>query len=86
MSTWMSIGFDPDQMDPATEPYAQASMSEAGDDAVPRLTGGLGQAVAGGFGAVSGPRGSSTHWIAGAIKHLVAREAIQPATVRPLTK
>lgn len=78
MSTWMSIGFDPDQMDPATEPYAQASMSEAGDDAAPRLTGSLGHAAPGGLGAVSGPRGSSTHWIAGAIKHLVARHPTLP--------
>ena len=43
MSTWMSIGFDPNQMDPATEPHPQPSMSEAGKDAAPRQTGGLDQ-------------------------------------------
>jgi hypothetical protein len=73
MSTWMSIGFDPNQMDPATEPYAQPSMSEAGDDTPPQLTGGLDQAAPSEFEAVSGPRGARTDWIAGVIKHLVAR-------------
>ena len=29
MSTWMSIGFDPDQMDPATEPVC-AGLHERG--------------------------------------------------------
>jgi hypothetical protein len=74
MSTWMSIGFDPNQMDPATEPHPQPSMSEAGKDAAPQLTGGLDQDAPSELGAVSGPRGSSTHWIAGALKHLVARQ------------
>lgn len=73
MSTWMSIGFDPNQMDPATEPYAQPSMSAAGDDAAPRLPGGRDQAAPGEFGAVSGPRGSRTDWIVGGIKNLVGR-------------
>jgi hypothetical protein len=50
MSTWMSIGFDPDQMDPTAEPNTQSAISGARDDAAPRK-----------------------HWIAGAIKHLVAR-------------
>ena len=70
MSTWMSIGFDPNQMDPATEPYPQPSMSEVGNDAAPQLTGGLDQAAPSEFGAVSG---SSTRWIAGALKSLVVR-------------
>jgi hypothetical protein len=43
MSTWMSIGFDPDQMDPVTEPKAQAAISETRDEAAPRQTGGLDQ-------------------------------------------
>jgi hypothetical protein len=73
MSTWMSIGPDPNQMDLTTEPYAEPSISEAGDDALPRPTGGLDQAAPGEFGAVSGPRGSRTHWIARAIKPLIAR-------------
>jgi hypothetical protein len=73
MSTWMSIGFDPNQMDPATDPYALPSTGEARDDAAPRLTGGLDQAPPGEFGAVSHPRGSRTDWIAGGIKNLVGR-------------
>jgi hypothetical protein len=35
MSNWMSIGFDPDQMDPITEPSPQAAISGARDDAAP---------------------------------------------------
>lgn len=84
MSTWMSIGFDPNQMDPATEPYPQPSMSEARNDAAPQLTGGLDQGAPSEFGAVSGPRGSSTHRIAGALKHLVARHPpLQVPELRP---
>lgn len=84
MSTWMSIGFDPNQMDPATEPHPQPSMSEVGTDATPQLPGGLDQAAPSDFGAVSGPRGSSTHWIAGAFKHLVARHPpLQVPGLRP---
>ena len=74
MSTWMSIGFDPDQMDPTTEPNTQAAISGARDDAAPRQTGGLDQATSREFGAVSGLSDSSNHWIAGTIKHLVARQ------------
>lgn len=73
MSKWMSIGFDPDQMDPVTEPNSQAANSGARDDAAPRQTGGLDQATPSEFGAVSGLNGSSKHGIAGVIKHLVAR-------------
>ena len=43
MSTWMSIGFDPDHMDPVTEPKTQAAIGEARDGAAPRKTGGLDQ-------------------------------------------
>ena len=39
MSTWMSIGFDPDQMDPVTEPNMRAAISRVQDDADPRQTG-----------------------------------------------
>jgi hypothetical protein len=41
MSTWMSIGFDPDQMDPTTETNTQVAVSGARDDAAPRQTDGL---------------------------------------------
>jgi hypothetical protein len=73
MSKWMSIGFDPDQMDPITEPNMQAAISGAWDDAASRQTGGLDQATPSEFGAVSGLNESSKHGIAGAIKNLVAR-------------
>jgi hypothetical protein len=73
MSKWMSIGFDPDQMDPATESNTQVAISGARDDAAPRQTGGLDQATPSEFKAVSGLNDSSKHSIAGAIKHLVAR-------------
>ncbi len=43
MSKWMSIGFDPDQMDPAPEPHTQATISGGRDDAAPRPTGGVDQ-------------------------------------------
>jgi hypothetical protein len=43
MSKWMSIGFDPDQMDPATEPNTQAAIRGGRDDAAPRQTGSLDQ-------------------------------------------
>ena len=45
MSTWMSIGFHPDQMDLTTEPTTQAVISGARDDATPRPTAGLDQAT-----------------------------------------
>ena len=45
MSKWMSIGFDPDRMDPVTEPKTQAAIGEARDDAAPRQTSGLDQAA-----------------------------------------
>ena len=54
MSKWMSIGFDPDQMDPATEPNTRAAISGARDDTAPRQTGGLDQATPSEVGAVSG--------------------------------
>ena len=54
MSTWMSIGFDPNQMDPVTEPKTQAAISESRDDAAPRQTGGLDQ----GRPASSAPSGA----------------------------
>jgi hypothetical protein len=73
MSTWMSIGFDPNQMDPATDPYALSSTGEAQDNAAPRLTGGLDQAAPGDLGAVTAARGARTDWIAGGIKNLVGR-------------
>jgi hypothetical protein len=73
MSKWMSIGFDPDQMDPATEPNTGAAISGARDDATRRQTCGLDQATPSEFGSVSGLNDSSKHGIAGAIKHLVAR-------------
>ena len=40
MSAWMSIGFDANQLDPATEPKTQAIIGEARDDAAARQTGG----------------------------------------------
>ena len=61
MSKWMSIGFDPDQMDPATEPDAQATIRGAWDDAAPRQTGGLDQATPRRAGAVSSLNDSSKH-------------------------
>jgi hypothetical protein len=73
MSHWMSIGFDPDQMDPVTEPNTQAAISGARDDTAPRQTGGLDQATPSEFRSVSGLKDSIKHGIAGAIKHLVAR-------------
>ena len=51
MSQWMSIGFDLDQMDPATEPNTEAAISRARDDAAPRQTGGLDQATPSEIGA-----------------------------------
>ena len=74
MSTWMSIGFDPDQMDPITETNTRVANSGARDDAASRQIGGLDPATPSEFGAVCGLNGSSRRWIAGAIKHLVARQ------------
>lgn len=59
MSKWMSIGFDPDQMDPATEPDARAAISGATTPSE--------------FGAVSDLKDSTKHRIAGALRHLIAR-------------
>ncbi len=73
MSSWMSIGFDPDQMDPVTRPSAQAAISGAPDDATPRQTGGLDEATPSEVGAVSDLNDSSKHSITRAIKRLVAR-------------
>jgi hypothetical protein len=61
MSKWMSIGFDPDQMDPATEPHTQAAISGGRDDAAPRPPGGVDQATLGEIRAVSGLNDSSKH-------------------------
>ena len=54
MSKWMSIGFDPDQMDPVTESNTRAAISGVRDDAAPRHSGGLDKATPSKFGAVSG--------------------------------
>jgi hypothetical protein len=57
----MSIGFDPDQMDPATEPHTQAAIRGGRDDAAPRPSGGVDQATPRELGAVSGLNDSSKH-------------------------
>jgi len=44
MSKWMSIGFDPDQMDPVAESKMRAAISRVQDEAAPRQNGGLDQA------------------------------------------
>ena len=61
MSKWMSIGFDPDQMDPVTRPNAQAAISGARDGAAPRQTGDLDQATPSEVGALSGLNDSGKH-------------------------
>lgn len=61
MRMWMSIGFDPDQMDRATEPNTQAAISGVRDDAAPRQTGGLEQGTPSEVGAVSSLNDSSKH-------------------------
>ena len=61
MSKWMSIGFDPDQMDPATEPNTRAAISGARDDAAPRQTGGLDEAKPSEVKRVRGLNDSSKH-------------------------
>ena len=73
MSTWMSIGFDPDQMDPAPERDTQAAMGGTRDEGAPRQTGGFDQTPLSEAGPVNSLNESSTHWIAGALKHLAAR-------------
>ena len=67
MSKWMSIGFDPNQMDAATEPNTRAAIGEA--------------ATPSEYGAVSDMKVSSKHRIAGALKHLIARRnpAMRPS-------
>jgi hypothetical protein len=69
MSKWMSIGFDPDHMDPVTGPKTPAAISGGRDDAAPRQTGGLDQATPSEFRAMGGLKPE----IADAIKNLVAR-------------
>ena len=69
MSKWIGVGFDPDRMDPFTEPNTQAATGGGRDDAAPRQTGGLDQATLSEFGAVGGLKDE----IADAIKDLVAR-------------
>ena len=54
MSTWMSIGFDPDQMDPVTESNTRAAIGGLRDDAAPREIDGLDHATPIKFWAVSG--------------------------------
>jgi hypothetical protein len=61
MSQWMSIGFDPDQMDPVTGPKTQAVISGGRDDAAPRQTGDVGQATPRELGAASSLNDSSKH-------------------------
>ena len=61
MSKWMSIGFDPDQMDPATEPNTRAVISGARDDADPRQTGGLDEVKPSEAKRVRGLNDSSKH-------------------------
>ena len=45
MSKWMSIGFDPDQMGPATAPNTRPAISGSRDEGAPRQTEGLDQAT-----------------------------------------
>ena len=61
MSKWMSIGFDPDQMDPTTEPKTEAAMGGSRDGAASRQTDGPDEAAPSEFGAVSGGKDSSKH-------------------------
>jgi hypothetical protein len=60
MSKWMSIGFDPDQMDPTTEPKTEAAMGGSRDGAALRQTDRLDEEISE-FGAVSGRKDSSEH-------------------------
>jgi hypothetical protein len=54
MSRWMSIGFDPEQMDPVTEPNAQtAALRGAQHPVAPRQTEGLELRTPSEFGTVS---------------------------------
>ena len=61
MSKWMSIGFEPDQMDPTTEPKTQAGVSGSRDGAASRQTGALDQPAPSEFEAVRGLNDSSKH-------------------------
>ena len=61
MSQWMSIGFDPDHMDPVTGPKTQAAISGGRDHAAPRQAGDVGQATPRGLGTVSSLNDSSKH-------------------------
>ena len=65
MSRWMSTGFDPEQMDPVTEPNAQTAPLTGARDA-PLQTEGLDFATPSEFGTVSAH--SSGHELAGAVK------------------
>jgi hypothetical protein len=73
MSTWMSIGFDPDQMDHLSEPDTRAATGGAADEVALPQAGGLDGATPRELRAVGGLNDSSPHWIAGALRHLVAR-------------
>ena len=59
MSKWMSIGFDPDQMDPTTEPKTEAAMGGSREGGASRQTGRV--EVISEFGAVSDRKDSSKH-------------------------
>jgi hypothetical protein len=61
MSQWMSIGFDPDHMDPLTEPKTQTAISGGRDGAAPQQTGDVGQATPRELGAGRGLNDSSKH-------------------------
>jgi len=60
MSKWMSIGFDPDQMDPTTEPKTEAAMGGSRDGAASRQTDRLDEALSE-VGALSSRKDSSKH-------------------------
>jgi hypothetical protein len=61
MSKWMSIGFEPDQMDPTTEPKTQAAIGGSRDGAASRQTSALDQPAPSEFGAVRSLNDSSKH-------------------------
>jgi hypothetical protein len=58
MSKWMSIGFDPDQMDPTTEPKTEAAMGGSRDGEASRQSDRLDETLSE-VGAVSGRKVSS---------------------------
>jgi hypothetical protein len=58
MSKWMSIGFDPDEMDPTTEPKTEAAMGGSRDSEASRPSDRLDETLSE-VGAVSGRKDSS---------------------------